>query len=183
MGKVGTKKKKSLVASNPAAMEQCKSLFDIVKLSNVSMVACRAIVLGETSGALYLRLGREQPRGYRSSDKKKLHVEIKFMVEGRLSDKDKDDVILLIEETLRASYEIPEEKEFDKVAMDLFACTNGTFSLWPYWREFVQTTSLRMGLPGLTVPSYRIEEAFTGPGSVDRADDKPRRHGARKRSS
>ena len=144
--------------------------------------ACRAFLLGKPPEAVHFRLGRKS-RGYRSSDKKKLYVEIRFILEGRPSDKDDDDVILLIEETLRASYEIPREKEFDKEAMNLFAHTNGTFNLWPYWREFVQATSVRMGLPGLTVPSYRIEEAFTGLGSVDRADDKPRRHGVRKRSS
>ena len=53
-------------------------------------------------------------------------------------------------------------------ALELFAQANGTFNLWPYWREFVQSTSTRMGLPALTVPSYRIEEAFSGPGTADR---------------
>lgn len=33
-----------------------------------------------------------------------------------------------------------------------FAKTNGVFNAWPYWREYVQSTTVRMGLPTLTVP-------------------------------
>ncbi|RME41901.1 MAG: hypothetical protein D6788_00185 [Planctomycetota bacterium] len=67
-----------------------------------------------------------------------------------------------------ARYLLPEDANPSEEAIAFFACTNGVFNLWPYWREFVQSMASRMGLPRLTVPTYRIEEAFTGPGTVER---------------
>jgi preprotein translocase subunit SecB len=29
---------------------------------------------------------------------------------------------------------------------------NGIYNIWPYWREYVQTTTSRLGLPPLTLP-------------------------------
>ena len=33
-----------------------------------------------------------------------------------------------------------------------FAKINGVFNAWPYWREYVQSATSRMGLPPLTIP-------------------------------
>jgi len=41
-------------------------------------------------------------------------------------------------------------------AVDTFGKTNGIFNAWPYWREFVQNTIVRMNLPSLTIPVFRI---------------------------
>ncbi|MDI6449308.1 hypothetical protein [Anaerobaca lacustris] len=40
-----------------------------------------------------------------------------------------------------------------------FANLNGVYNAWPYWREFVQNTVGRMGLPPLTIPVFRIFES------------------------
>lgn len=37
-----------------------------------------------------------------------------------------------------------------------FGELNGVFNVWPYWREFVQSTTTRMGLPPLMVPSLKL---------------------------
>jgi preprotein translocase subunit SecB len=37
-----------------------------------------------------------------------------------------------------------------------FAEVNAVFNAWPYWREFVQNITVRMGLPPLTMPVFRI---------------------------
>ena len=37
-----------------------------------------------------------------------------------------------------------------------FGRTSGVFSAWPYWREFVHSTSLRLGVPSLVLPTFRI---------------------------
>ena len=37
-----------------------------------------------------------------------------------------------------------------------FGNLNGVFNAWPYWREFVQNTIARMGLPPLTIPVFRV---------------------------
>jgi hypothetical protein len=54
-------------------------------------------------------------------------------------------------------------KSFDAIDHEnirAFAAINGVFNAWPYWREFVQNTTARMGLPRpITVPVYRLGEA------------------------
>lgn len=37
-----------------------------------------------------------------------------------------------------------------------FGEANGIYNAWPYWREFVQSTTSRMGISQLTVPVFRI---------------------------
>ena len=37
-----------------------------------------------------------------------------------------------------------------------FGMINGIYNAWPYWREFFQNTLTRMGLPGVTLPVFRI---------------------------
>jgi hypothetical protein len=36
-----------------------------------------------------------------------------------------------------------------------FALTSGVFSVWPYWREFVHASSLRLGLEPFVLPTYK----------------------------
>lgn len=38
-----------------------------------------------------------------------------------------------------------------------YARASGAFALYPYAREYVQDTTLRLGLPGLTLGVYRLE--------------------------
>ncbi len=37
-----------------------------------------------------------------------------------------------------------------------FVSANGLFHCWPYWRELVQNTTTRMGLPPVTLPFFRV---------------------------
>jgi preprotein translocase subunit SecB len=44
---------------------------------------------------------------------------------------------------------------FDKIKPEnikAFGEMNGVYNAWPYWREFVQSITVRMGLPPLTLP-------------------------------
>jgi hypothetical protein len=43
----------------------------------------------------------------------------------------------------------------DDEALGAFGATNGVYNAWPYWREFVQSCTLRMGLQGIVVPLFR----------------------------
>jgi hypothetical protein len=37
-----------------------------------------------------------------------------------------------------------------------FADLNGIYNAWPYWREFMQNTIARLGMPPLVIPVFRI---------------------------
>lgn len=48
-----------------------------------------------------------------------------------------------------------------------FAQINGVFNAWPYWREFVQNSAARMGLPRLILPVFRFTEPSTGESATE----------------
>lgn len=66
---------------------------------------------------------------------------------------------LTIDASFVLTYQID---SFDGLTQDgfkQFANLNGVYNAWPYWREFVQNTVGRMGLPPLTIPVFRIVES------------------------
>jgi hypothetical protein len=63
---------------------------------------------------------------------------------------------LSIEASFVLVYVLASVKEFDKSAIRAFAATNGVLNAWSYWREFVQNTTARMGLPPIAVPLLRL---------------------------
>ena len=44
---------------------------------------------------------------------------------------------------------------FPPDALHHFAKLNGTYNAWPYWRELVQSMTMRAGMSGITVPVFR----------------------------
>jgi hypothetical protein len=61
------------------------------------------------------------------------------------------DATYLLVYTLKAEAEKPED------ALQHFAELNGTYNVWPYWRELVQTVTGRVGLAAIVVPVFRPE--------------------------
>jgi hypothetical protein len=52
--------------------------------------------------------------------------------------------------------DFPDEKIFEKFQQHI-----GIANIWPYWREFVQSMTTRMGLPAFPVPLVNIAELKT----------------------
>lgn len=44
----------------------------------------------------------------------------------------------------------------DEESIGLYAQSNVPFSVWPYWREVVQSACGRMGLPRVVLPTHRL---------------------------
>ena len=54
-------------------------------------------------------------------------------------------------------YKIDEDAELDAEELRHFGYFNGSFQAWPYWREYAQEASARLGLaPRLVVPVFRV---------------------------
>jgi hypothetical protein len=53
-------------------------------------------------------------------------------------------------------YTLPEGFESTPEERQAFADLNGVFNAWPYFREFVQSATVRMGLPAFVVPVLRL---------------------------
>jgi preprotein translocase subunit SecB len=86
---------------------------------------------------------------------------------------DADDEQLRIEALFVLQYEIDSFQGLQKSNIEAFGELNGLYNVWPYWREYVQATTVRMGLPALTIPVFR-------PLAVGQAP--PKKPGARKAS-
>lgn len=52
-------------------------------------------------------------------------------------------------------YKLEDAATFPSDALEHFAHLNGAYNAWPYWRQFVQSTTAEMGLSGVTLPVFR----------------------------
>lgn len=68
-----------------------------------------------------------------------------------------------IEAVFVVLYGLPKDHAFSESHAMAFADRNAVFNAWPYWREFVQSMTVRMGLPALTLPVFRIRSAPPAP--------------------
>jgi len=66
-----------------------------------------------------------------------------------------DEELLRIEAWFVLQYEVDSFEGLGKRNIDAFGELNGLYNVWPYWREYVQSTTVRMGLPALTIPVFR----------------------------
>lgn len=73
------------------------------------------------------------------------------LVQGQEDSKDDPEVMMEVESVLAATYSINRENEPSREAVQVFAEENGLFHVWPYWRELVQSSCSRVGVPVMPV--------------------------------
>jgi hypothetical protein len=76
-----------------------------------------------------------------------------------------DVLIMNIGARIEVLYAVPEEQSFNDSQMKAFARSNGMLNVWPYWREYVQSSTQRAGLASLTLPLFRVVPKSTKPKS------------------
>jgi len=67
---------------------------------------------------------------------------------------DEADVKAVIEATFLAEYSIEDEPGQD--ALNAFALKNGSYHVWPYWREYLMNQCMRMNLPKIALPTVQF---------------------------
>lgn len=76
--------------------------------------------------------------------------------------KSPDEIVMKIKASFCSSYiyngAFPYGDDFDDRIEEYYSTICPLSDAWPYWREFVQNMSARMGFPALTVPLLEIEE-------------------------
>lgn len=67
--------------------------------------------------------------------------------------KDEEEAVVLfeVEALFSANYSINDSKRPSEKAIRVFAEENGLYHVWPYWREFIQSTCSRVGIPPVPV--------------------------------
>lgn len=71
--------------------------------------------------------------------------------------------IISIDASFLLTYKLKDFDGLTKKGFVAFGDMNGVYNAWPYWREFVQNTIARMGLPTLTIPVFRIASSKESP--------------------
>jgi hypothetical protein len=125
-----------------------------VRLQDVRLIDCRSHVEPEASKGKRPYL-IERSTGVDTSSESFISVIATFALRSP-SDADPNKFIIDIGASFLLIYKVNDAKTFDAEALKQFADANGTFNAWPYWREFVQSITTRMGLAPLIVPVWRI---------------------------
>ncbi len=110
-------------------------------------------------------------------DEKLLHVSMRF--EFRAPSPYKDDPVDGEKRvSIRAKLEVeyvpqPDRGAIDKDEAEVFGRVNGIYNSWPYLREYVQSSLVRLGLPPFELPLLRAGAAAHLAGLVDLPDEVP----------
>jgi hypothetical protein len=68
-------------------------------------------------------------------------------------------VIQAVQVEIELRYGFPDGLDFAPEELAAFARLNGVFNAWPYFREFLQSATTRMGLPQFVLPVFRVRKA------------------------
>ena len=166
-------------------MVDLSRIISVVEIESVRLCEahCRSAVHpSETANAINVKTSRESVVVKAPEDSGSLRIETTFTMEVRsasdddrrltpapgsppsrppgpraaLSDPPPAKLQAEIRGTFELAYELPHDETFSSEELQAFGQVNAVFNAWPYWRELVQTSLARMGMPPLTVPVFRL---------------------------
>jgi len=76
------------------------------------------------------------------------------LVDESVAEKDNDYIRAEIIAVFVSEYQLKDPDAFDEAAMTEFLNYNVRFHVWPFWREYLQSTCTRMGLPVIPLPHH-----------------------------
>jgi preprotein translocase subunit SecB len=89
----------------------------------------------------------------------KVNLMISFVLHVEDRDKNEQDPPLRVKASFVLFYAITSFEGISDDHIYAFGATNGMLNVWPYWREFIHSTTGRMGLPKPVIaPVFRIGE-------------------------
>ena len=89
-----------------------------------------------------------------------------FRVDGDTRNNDEEpgcesDPVIEVNSEYQLTYQVSDITQFNDEQLNAFGCVNGLYHAWPYWREYVQSSIARMGLPAFIVPVLTVAELQT----------------------
>ncbi len=113
-------------------------------------------------------------------EQRRIEVFPKFILVARKGDATEGE-LLRVEALFVLQYEIDSFEGMKKSHIDAFGELNGLYNVWPYWREYVQSTTVRMGFPSLTMPVFRPLGRADSPAKKGAMTEAPRARQASRR--
>lgn len=87
-----------------------------------------------------------------------IRVTIRFTADALPLEQESADVAVRIAVTFELAYQCEAVERLSDEALEAFGKINGVYNAWPYWREFVHSTTVRMGLSPLIMPVFRLSD-------------------------
>ncbi|HDY65089.1 MAG TPA: hypothetical protein ENH84_02505 [Phycisphaerae bacterium] len=149
---------KKRVETPMSRMAKVASAVEIFNVQFVAFGAHREIELG--SHEIYVEYAWKT-HASRVSEAKQISVIVEFTMSAAPKDCVDKKKPIQVKAVLELVYNCEKVSSFDDRAIKDFGEINGVYNAWPYWREFVQNTVVRMGLPPLIVPTFRVLQPKT----------------------
>lgn len=142
------------------AADGLKELIAKVEIEDVHLVEANAetkVRSPSDTGAVDLLVNREAEISEHQEENGTFFVMAKMKAQ-LVPEQAKEEPLVSIETSFELQYRLPEGFHVDPETLTAFAETNGIYNAWPYWREFIQSMFVRMGLPPLVLPLLRARE-------------------------
>ena len=144
----------------PDAADKTKSLLTLtavvasrVRINGIRLRCCRATAdLPSPGTPLRIEFGFN---GETTADREsnKIAVRAFLMVRANTADgSESRSLAFQLEAEFLLDYAINSFDGITEEELDAFGKMNGIYNVWPYWRQYVQTTTVSMGFPALTLP-------------------------------
>jgi len=129
---------------------------DVVQISEVRLVKSQCFQTPAAASSKHLLDIQCRTRVEVDRKNSSILVFLDFRLMGFPTEGNRKEPNLMIEATFILIYKATKLRGLKKENFQAFADTNGVYNAWPYCREFVQNTVVRMGLPPLTIPVFRL---------------------------
>lgn len=85
-------------------------------------------------------------------EKKQLVSVVHFFSRGSTTQNEQSQKVYRVEASFAAAYVVQGEDEIPDAVVEAFAMVNGVYNCWPFWREYLQSSTVRMSLPPVILP-------------------------------
>ena len=156
--------KKEIVKANAATNDVMAAapVSDQVQIHDVALVAVTAEFVPSDISSPGVISTDFRTEALLDSAKNILVVKVLFSLQAHHQDAPKVN-FLSLDTTFRLVYTVDSGQDITQEQVDAFGQANAVFNAWPYWREYVQSTTVRMGLPPLVLPVFRIARPKADP--------------------
>jgi preprotein translocase subunit SecB len=127
-----------------------------VEIQDVRLIGCNCRIEPEAISGKKIYQVEQQPTKVTFNEKSG-HIfvfptfDLKAQQEGK-----PEKTVISINASFLLVYKADNLKDLDQEAFQKFADVNGTYNAWPYWREFVQNVTVRMGVPPLIIQVFHL---------------------------
>ena len=148
------------VKKKPVDLSRVVEIAKEVELRSVScreVLGRRCLELSEMP-TLVQWIGRQDPSGHRELDDNQIVVLIRFTAHAEAAGGEAPKRVAEVSATFALRYQLDTDRlqSLGPEDVQAFAETNGVYNAWPYWREVLQSTAARVGLPGVVAPVFRL---------------------------